>query len=373
MKIVHVVYSLEVGGAEVLVAQLCRIQRRNGHQVSVCAYSKLGTIGEALTEEGFDIYVPGEAHPAITMLRYYRHFRKIRPDVVHCHNPAPTLQAALSARLAGARSVISTRHSLVAPPYDKASELKYNVLARACDHIVGICEVTCKNLRNTPLAQRSKIVRVYNGVPALQREASTELISSGFTLLFVGRLARIKDLGTLLQAVALARASVPGLQLWIVGDGPMRESLEALAKDLGITKEVQFWGQRMDTAQFFSSADVFVMSSLSEGLPMSLLQAMSIGVPALLTEVGGMAEVLTSSRSGLLTPVGDWKAMANAIVTMAQNGEMRAEFRERAIAAYAAEFTLKRMDAGYMELYRSVRGNRLPLSQDEPDSLHQRS
>src|ERR1700743_1125376 len=115
MKIVHIVYSLEMGGAEVLVAKLCRMQRANGHDVSVCAYSNLGAVGEALRAEGFVVYVPGTAHPAKTMLRYFRLFRRIKPDVVHCHNVAPTLQAALSARLAGVKRVGSTRHSLVAP------------------------------------------------------------------------------------------------------------------------------------------------------------------------------------------------------------------------------------------------------------------
>jgi glycosyltransferase involved in cell wall biosynthesis len=362
MKIVHVVYSLEMGGAEVLVAQLARTQRANGHHVSLCAYSQLGPIGEILAAEGFPIYVPGEAHPARTMLRYLRHFRRLRPDVVHCHNPAPTLQAALPARLAGAKCVLATRHSLVAPPYDRNAEIKFNLIARFCDWIVGICDITCENLRGTPLAQKSKITRIYNGaipiertdISSLSSDISIDSINHTFTLLFVGRLAVIKDLPTLLRAVALAAQTLPPLRLWIVGDGPVRASLEALAAELGIQDRVRFWGQRLDTAAFFSAADCFVMSSVSEGLPMSLLQAMSIGLPAITTDVGGMAEVLRLSQSGLLAPVGDAPAYAQAILQLAADQTLRQQLSSNALIAYHQHFTLEQMDAAYMALYTRV-------------------
>ena len=351
MKIVHVVYSLEMGGAEVLVAQLCRIQRANGHDVSVCAYSMLGAVGEALRAEGFEIHVLGEAHPAKTILRYFRLFRKMKPDVVHCHNVAPTVQAAMSARLAGVRCVGTTRHSLVKPPYDRAVEIKYSVSGMFCDWIAGICEITCENLRGAPLARKKKIVRVYNGSTSVERVGIEGLEKRGFTLVFIGRLAAVKNLQTLIRAVELAVERVPGLEFWIVGDGAVRAELEALAQELGVGEQVRFWGQRMDTAQFFSAADVFAMSSVSEGLPMSLLQAMSVGLPAVVTDVGGMAEVVRLADCGLLTPVGDSAAMAEAIVRLAEDADLRAEFSRRAVATYEAQFTLERMDAGYMELY----------------------
>jgi glycosyltransferase involved in cell wall biosynthesis len=354
MKIVHAVYSLEMGGAEVLVGQLCRLQRANGHQVSVCAYSNLGAVGEALRADGFDVQVLGEAHPAATMRRYFKIFRAMKPDVVHCHNPAPTLQAAMSARLAGVRSVISTRHSLVAPPYEVAAEIKYNVIALFCDWITGICEITCTNLRGTPLARKKKIVRVYNGTAGVERVGIDALGKRGFTLVFIGRLAAVKNLGTLIRAVSLAAERVPGLEFWVVGDGPVRAELEALVAELGAGDHVKFWGLRMDTAQFFSAADAFAMSSVSEGLPMSLLQAMSLGLPAIVTDVGGMAEVVKLAQCGLLSPVGDAAAMAESIVALAGDAALRAEFSRNAVAAYESQFTLERMDAAYMELYRGV-------------------
>ena len=332
-----------------MVGQLCRIQRAHGHDVSVFAYSNLGVVGEGLRADGFEVYVPGVAPPYKTMLRYYQRLKAMKPDVVHTHNPAPTLQAALSARLAGVRSVMSTRHSLVAPPYDTAAEMKYSALATFCDRIVGICDITCENLRGAPLAHKSKIVRVYNGVPAMERVPRMAEADGKFVLLFVGRLAEVKNLETLIGAVAQAAPLVPELEFWVVGDGAVRASLEQLAVSLKIADRVRFWGQQVETAKYFSSADAFAMSSVSEGLPMSLLQAMSLGVPSLSTDVGGMAEVQRLSGSGLLTPVGDSAAMSESIVRLAQDAALRAEFSERARAAYATHFTLEQMHA-------SVRG-----------------
>jgi glycosyltransferase involved in cell wall biosynthesis len=356
MKIVHVVYSLEMGGAEILVAQLCRLQRANGHDVSVIAYSNLGALGETLVADGIPVLVLGEAPFIKTFRRFWSELKTLHPEVVHCHNPAPTLQAAIPARLTGAKCVLSTRHSLVAPPYDLKEERTFNFVARFCDWIVGICDATCDNLRHTPGTHRSKIVRVYNGVDPVEPAPAGEWPEKrGFTMLFVGRLAPIKSLHTLIRAAVLAAPRVPGLQFWIVGHGHERQRLEDLVKELAAEDLVTFWGERLDVAGFFSVADVYCMSSTSEGLPMSLLQAMSIGLPAIVTDVGGMAEVVMNAHAGLATPVGDSEAMAESIVRMASDEKRRMVFGDNARTAYGELFTLERMDAAYMELYRRTR------------------
>ncbi|MGI4854099.1 MAG: glycosyltransferase [Janthinobacterium lividum] len=354
MKIVHVVYSMELGGAEMLVAQLGRMQRAAGHDVTVCAYSKLGPLGELLRDEGLHVHVMGVAPVWETMWRYLRLFRAMRPDVVHCHNPAPTLQAAMGGRLAGAR-VISTRHSLVSPPYDRNAEMKFSLMARLFVHAVaGICEITCRNLRGAPLAKQDQIVRVYNGAAPLDEALPAPREEGLLVLLFVGRVAEIKDLPTLLRAFALAVQKRPELRLWIVGDGPVRVALEQLAIELGVGDRVRFYGQRLDTAGLFRAADAFCMSSVSEGLPMSLLQAMSIGLPALVTDVGGMQEVLQLSGGGLRVPVGDHAAMADAMVALAGDSQVRQRCGALARQAYEEHFTLAQMHAAYLRLYAAA-------------------
>jgi glycosyltransferase involved in cell wall biosynthesis len=235
-------------------------------------------------------------------------------------------------------------------------ERTFNLVAKFCDWIVGICDATCDNLRKIPGARKGRIARVYNGVePVMPAPPEEWPEKRGFTLLFVGRLAPIKSLHTLIRAAAMAQPSLPGLQLWIVGHGHERQRLEDLVRELGAEESVTFWGERLDVAGFFSVADVYCMSSTSEGLPMSLLQAMSIGLPSIVTDVGGMAEVVKNAHAGIATPVGDVEAMAQAIVRMATDEKQRVVFSENARTAYGELFTLERMDAAYMELYRRAR------------------
>lgn len=338
-----------------LVAQLSRLQRDSGHTVTVCAYSQCGILGEALAREGIPVHVMGEAHPLRTILRYLRYFRQTRPDVVHCHNPAPTLHAALGARVAGAACVVATRHSLVAPPFDIAAELKFNLFSWFTDWVVGICDITCKNLRATPLARRSRIVRVYNGASAVEGSSAALRDDTAFTVLFVGRIAAVKNLETLVQAAAVARMRVPHVRVWIVGDGAERKRLEVLAIELGVQDAITFWGQQLDTVRFFNAANAVVMSSVSEGLPMSLLQGMSLGLPSVVTAVGGMKEIIDLSRGGIAVPVGDPQSLGEAIIRLAENPELRSELGASAKAAYQQHFTLRSMQQGYDALYRTGR------------------
>ena len=129
MKIAHVVDSMEVGGAETLVSQMCRLQREQGHDPCVYAVATLGPLGEQMQKEGFAVQPNVGRHLPDATRNFFRIFKESRPDVVHLHNPTPTIYAAMAARMAGVPSIISTRHSLVAPPRRIVAELKYAIAA----------------------------------------------------------------------------------------------------------------------------------------------------------------------------------------------------------------------------------------------------
>jgi len=356
MKIVHVVDSMEMGGAETLVSQMCRLQREQGHDVAVYAIAALGALGERMRADGFNVVANIGHHLTDSTLALYRMFRASRPDVVHIHNPTPTIYASSAARLAGTASIISTRHSLVAPPHNRVAEFKYSLAARSCDWIVGICEATAENLKNLRTVPPEKIVRIYNGATPLCRPDTEKLPSkSGFTLVFVGRLQPVKNLGLLLNAFKIAHDSAPDLKLWVVGDGSERVALEKLSVELQLSKSVTFWGQQLDVPRFFAAADTFIMSSTSEGLPVSLLQAFSLALPAIVTNVGGMAEVARSANAGVVVPSQDAAAMAAAILQMKTNEAQRMQFSANALAAFHAHFNLKTMVDAYMDLYLDTR------------------
>jgi glycosyltransferase involved in cell wall biosynthesis len=164
----------------------------------------------------------------------------------------------------------------------------------------------------------------------------------------------VKNHALLLNAFHAALSSLPGLRLWMVGDGSERQALERQAAELGIDAQVRFWGQQLDVAPFFSAADAFIMSSRSEGLPISLLQAFSLGVPAIVTDVGGMAEVVRLAKAGLTTPAENATQMTAAIVRLASSDAEREQFSRNAEAAYRARFTFEAMTDAYMDLYRNT-------------------
>jgi glycosyltransferase involved in cell wall biosynthesis len=355
MKIAHVVDSMEVGGAEMLVSQMCRLQRDNGHSPRIYAIATLGVLGEQLQKEDYWVQPEVGQHLLDSSRSFFRIFKESRPDVVHLHNPTPTIYAAIAARMAGVPSIVSTRHSLVAPPRKMITELKYAIAARSCDWIVGICDATAMNLRSIHTVPARKIVRVYNGAAAVTRVRNEQSSpQSGFTLIYVGRLEPVKNHSLLLHAFQLASKSMPGLRLWMVGDGSQRQVLESLAKELEIATQVTFWGQQLNVAPFFSAADAFIMSSKSEGLPMSLLQAFSLGLPAIVTDVGGMAEVVRLGKTGVTVSVSDPAEMAKAIVRFAESQAALQQFSKNAEEAFRARFTLQTMADAYMELYRNT-------------------
>jgi|HubBroStandDraft_2_1064218.scaffolds.fasta_scaffold00793_8 glycosyltransferase involved in cell wall biosynthesis len=350
LVIAHVCDSMEMGGAEKLTATLCRLQRDRGHTASVHCLYWLGVLGEELRTEGFEVILH---HPSsfLHLVRgLYRSFRRSRPDVVHCHNATAAIMAALPARLAGVKTVIVTRHGLVKPPYQIRRELKFALASRCCDWIVGVCKGTRTNLQAAPFAARDKIVHIYNGADPADIRAVPQP-KKGFTLLHVGRLAPLKDHATLLQAVALTRALHPDMQLWIVGDGPLEASLRKLTDHLGLNECVTFFGEQADVSPFLLAADLFVSSSVTEGLPVSLLEAMSAGLPALVTNVGGMGEIARLSGAVILVPASDPEAMAGALCGAFAGRQELSKMGQLASHCYEQYFRPERMLDDYMNLY----------------------
>jgi len=355
MRIAHVVDSMEVGGAETLVSQMCHLQRDEGHDPRVYAIGNLGPLGERMRTEGFAVQANLGRHLPDALRTFFRIFQESHPDTVHLHNPTPTVYAAMAARMAGVPSIVSTRHSLVGPPRRHIVELKYACAATCCDWIAGICDATTSNMKSIHSVPARKIVRVYNGAVPLERVAKNHWPpKTGFTLVYVGRLAPVKNHALLLNAFRTALLSMPELRLWMVGDGSERRRLESLAAELGLSAQVTFWGEQLDVAPFFSAADAFIMSSKSEGLPMSLLEAFSLGLPAIVTDVGGMAEVVGLAKAGLTVSVTDPAEMAAAILRLAASDAERAQFSSNAIEAFHARFTLLKMVDAYMDLYRNT-------------------
>jgi glycosyltransferase involved in cell wall biosynthesis len=341
---------------ETLVAQMCGAQRELGHEPIVLVIGSLGPLGNRMLRDGFDVRVVSGCRLPGAVWTFYRILNQLRPDVAHLHNPTPTNYASLAAKAAGVPCVVSTRHSLVGKPRRRATELKYACSTTFCDWIAGICDATVMNLKEAHRSKSKKTVRVYNGILPIVRVREDEWTAKkGFTLVYVGRLAPVKNLGLLLEAFHGALQTEPNLSLWLVGDGSERQALESSAQACGIASKTTFWGEQIDPAPFFSAADAFIMSSTSEGLPISLLQAFSIGLPAIVTDVGGMAEAVRLAKAGLIVSKTDSAEMTEAILRLAGNADERALFGENARAGFEANFTLRAAVSAYAGLYAARR------------------
>jgi len=354
VRIAHVIDSLEVGGAEAVVAALSRSHTATGHRVEVHCLMTLGPLAAELERARVPVFLHGSSNSHGSAWTLFKAFWRSRPDVVHCHNKTATIRAAASARLAGARAVVSTRHGTMPLPFRTRRELKFWItVAFFCDRVVAVCDVARRNMMIGARPAASKLVTIRNGAYPSNGDPMRTQEQRGFNLVSVGRLVPAKHFDMLLRAVALARSEVPDLALRIVGEGTERPALEQLSADLGLASIVRFCGEQRDVGSWLRAADVFVLSSVSEGLPISMLEAMAAGLPAIVTDVGALPELVAMSGAGVVVPVRRADCLARAIVELAGRRDELAALGKRASECYRAHFTPDRMADEYLELYQA--------------------
>jgi glycosyltransferase involved in cell wall biosynthesis len=211
-------------------------------------------------------------------------------------------------------------------------------------------------------APADRIRTVYNGVdPALFPEAGPEPGTP--TLSWCGRVDPIKDLETLIRAYAICRAELPALRLRLFGPVPAGNEdyltrLEKLAAELGVADGVSFEGRISDVPSAYAAGSVVMLSSISEGFPFSLIEAMSCGRATVSTDVGGVREAV--GDTGIVVPPREPAVMAAAVSELLRDGARRAELGRRARQRVIDEFTLHRSVDGFRQIYRELAGARLP-------------
>lgn len=356
LRIHHVVPSLTVGGIDTMIRNLAPLQVRAGHQVSVHATLAVGPSAVELKRQHVPVSQVRGPHPLHSLIKLARLFRQQQPHVVHCHNYPSTVVAAPAARLAGVPCVICTWHRSERewPP---GRERRFWFAARFCHRVVAVSRFAAAVLAGSPWASPAKICVIHNGVArpaAAERGPAADHPSGLLKLISVARLDPIKDFPTLLRAMASALPYFPGLRLWILGDGAEKTRLENLIAELNLSQTVELLGYRQDVGNWLARSDVFVLSSVRESLPFALLEALALGVPAVVTDAGGMPEVARCCGAGVVVPPARPDALAAAILDLARDPSRRHSLAERAIACYSRHFTPERMAAQYEELYVGI-------------------
>jgi glycosyltransferase involved in cell wall biosynthesis len=263
----------------------------------------------------------------------------------------------VAARLARVPVVVHGEHgTLQLKPYQ--ARVQRLAWGRA-DRLLSVSSRLAERMSVTTGFSRDRISVIRNGVDlsrfgAVARgEARRALGIPGdtFAVGTAGRLVPVKDQAMLVAALGAMAASGIGFVALIAGEGPLKRDLEQQAAAAGIADRVRFLGHRPDIEQVFAALDVFVLSSSSEGLSNTILEAMASGVPVVATRVGGADELVEEGRTGLLVPPGSPEALAEALRDVGANASRRAAFGRAARERAESVFGLARMIGDYRDLY----------------------
>ena len=297
------------------------------------------------------LYVPG----------FVRALRALRPAVFHAHlvQPLACTYPRLSAILARIPAIVATEHLFVGLPWPRSVRLE-QVLARWIDRYIAVSHDVARHLRAALGFPPHKLQVVHNGIPLPPSPpAPDSTLRAGLQggterpiVLTVARLHPQKGLNYLLEAAT----QIPEAMFALAGDGPERAALEAQVAALGLGERVAFLGHRTDIPALLASCDLFVLPSLFEGLPLSVLEAMAAGKPVIATAVGGTAEAVSHGKTGLLVPAGDAGALAAAIRILLSNPPLATHLGQAGLASAQREFSAATMVQRVTAIYDDILG-----------------
>jgi glycosyltransferase involved in cell wall biosynthesis len=358
LRVAQLIQYYGIGGIERMVEGLVPAFHARGVDTVVAAYRGDGPVRAAIEARGAQaVLLPGRAGlDPLLPFRLARWLRDSGADILHTHHLGPFLYGAAAARLTGLPHV-HTEHSHEI--YDAPRRLE--VARRMDDHarVIAVSEEIA-SWRESRLGRRCAVVT--NGVtvpPATTpdvRAHARALLGVDEEDVVVGCVARLapeKDHATLLRALHAALPSAPRLRVAVVGDGVLRLPLLALADALGLGDRVLFLGARSDVGDLLPGLDLFTLTSLREGLPLALLEALARGVPAIATAVGEIPQVL-SEGAGIAVPPGDPSTLAWTLTRAALDPAWRRAAGESGRRLVQARYSMDAMADAYVHFYRAA-------------------
>lgn len=368
-------HRLYLAGAEVLAAALARQMRDRFDFLFLCL-DEIGPLGNELSADGFPV-INLSRKPGVDF-SVARHIRSLvkqhHIQLLHAHQYTPFFYSAFSrgikGNLAARPRVLFTEHGRHYPDVRKIRRVLANkFLLRGADRVTAVGKFVKQALVKNEAIRENRIEVVYNGIDTdvfqvdttgqVRREVRTELniAQDRLVVLQVARFHPVKDHATAVRAFAAAAATFDVARrplLLLVGDGDCKAEIEALVNELNITDCVRFLGVRSDIPRLMSAADLFVLSSLSEGISVTLLEAMGAAIPIAATDVGGNSEVVAHAISGLLSPRSDHAAMGHNIATLLNDSAMRQRMGLAGRQRLLATFTQTRMHQRYAAIYEEM-------------------
>lgn len=359
LRVVHITPGLAMGGLEKLLVEFARHADRRRFALRFVSLGHRGFLADDIEACGWPVTalgVPDGLNPAL-VLRLARRLRRWHADVIHTHDDRAHLYGTVAGRLARVPRLVHTRHGR-SPHLSRRQQILVNTAARLIDHFVCVSEDSARLAGQQGIPARC-VRTIRNGID-VRRFAFVGPQANGPAVV-VARLSPEKDLETLLRATALVVREEGKLQLEIAGDGPCLSSLRQTTADLGLEGNVRFLGQVRDIPELLARASLFVLSSLSEGISLTLLEAMASGLPIIATRIGGNPEVVSDGTNGFLVPPQQPHQLADAMLRLWRDRDTSLRFGAAGRRRVEALFDVRRMVAEYEALYPPVNSVSAPL------------
>jgi glycosyltransferase involved in cell wall biosynthesis len=367
LKILLLIHTLGHGGAENTFRWLARGLRESGIDAvaaiaappSACGPGAENWLGFELERMIFPVVKFNRESGRLRLIReIVRLVKTTKPDLVHSHLLDSNFYSAIACRMLNLPH-ISTEHGDVSFNDSLSARFKYALIGLCSRHVACVSEAILKKAKRRVFVG-SKLQTVYNGICFMNRSPSSfrkEMNIPDDCLLIgnVGNLYPVKGQEVLLKSFARIHERYDRTALVIVGRGAEEHSLKRWVRKLGIPQEkVIFTGFRNDVQNIMNSFDLYVQSSLSEGHPVALIEAMSLGVPVIATNVGGTSEVTMGGKYGLLVSPGSESDLEAAITGFFKNTDKLKEMADAGKIIVRERFSIERMVRNYIALYRQT-------------------
>ncbi len=361
IRVLHVVVSMETGGLENGIVNLVNRHDTAQFKVDILCLSARGELADRITSSATEVFFDHATTGVPDSVRIIRrHLQTHRYDIVHSHGFG-TMLASYLALLGDRRTVlINGEHGVIYA--DKLwQRLLQRFLFNRVDINFSVSALLGNHVADTFGVRRDRFLPIINGVdtelfcprPELRGRLRAELgLQNAFVVGTVGRLVPVKDYGTLIRAFAQLAAQQPHCRLLLVGGGPEEQSLKALAQELGLGDRVLFTGRRSDVADLMNAFDVFALSSLTEGLSNTILEAQATGLPVVATRVGGNPEIVTEGHNGHMVATGDVAAMSAVLARLAAEPQTLQRLSQNALEFTRSQCSLQNMVDNYEQAYR---------------------
>ncbi|WP_404362229.1 glycosyltransferase [Marinobacter sp.] len=368
IRILHITFNIVFGGTEQVIRQLVtNLPAEKFSNQVLCIDGHVGEIVEQIAEHGIRVFslkrTPGFDWQLARQIR--KEIRKQNVDIVHCHQYTPWVYGWL-ARIGTSAKVVFTEHGRFHPDrYRFKAALINPIMALTTDSIIAISNATKQALRRYEFLPGSKIKVIYNGIVGLKRDKETreqvraELgISKNATVLgTVARLDPVKNQAMMIEAFADILNIHQDSWLLLVGDGPDREMLERRSCELRVDHRVILTGFKAEPLGYLCAMDIFLLTSHSEGASMTLLETMSLGIPSVVTSVGGNPEIIEHDVTGMLAPSGDVQMFSDAIQYLLNHRDFANEMGRRAKDVFHRQFSVEKMLNADVIQYRFLANN----------------